>query len=303
MESMITSAVFLLKKYVRTKRLQIAEALREEEEAVIEASQSLVVTLKEAQTLVEHLDSSVRSLDVSFKMIDKKIRDKLSLATVQQEMLRSRRNKDLNHQLSGSHLIPQQLQVCHSTGYQSPDLQSSSRLTPSGLVAGSAPQFRCPFCLDRCYNGKPPLLRHISDMHPDRYQDYDRIYSLTPESVFNSSESSVCRLRHVLIVCSRADEIGGSSQCHYCSFRERSKAPLLRHIQEQHADKYEFFVQIARLKGVKVPLNRAIAQPQTASIQSESLSLFPLKCDADVFFPVIRCASVHRATRDPSTCS
>ena len=59
------------------------------------------------------------------------------------------------------------------------------------------------------------------------------------------------------------DEIGGSSQCRYCCFRERSKAPLLRHIQENHPEQYDFFVIIAKLKGVKVPLNRPIPQIAT----------------------------------------
>ena len=207
MESMITSAVFLLKKYVRTKRAKITEALREEERAVIEPSQSLVVTLKEAQTLVNHLEDSVKSLDVSFKMIDKKIRDKLTMAAVQQNMLRCRRNKEITvSQISGNHLIPHhshvvrdesstqmsQLSVTPSVHVlPSADRSPGGRQVPVMSGAGdepAAPDYRCPFCRSRQYTGKPPLLRHISDVHPERYQVFVYIYKLTPEAMLSSGE-------------------------------------------------------------------------------------------------------------------
>lgn len=212
MESMITSAVFLLKKYVRTKRTQIADALREEEQAVIEPSQSLVTTLKEAQTLVDHLEGSVKSLDVSFKMIDKKIRDKLTMAAGQQSMLRCRRNKQITvSQYSGNPPIPSSLVVVRTDS--DPPLSQLSvtasampavdRYPSSMAVAGvrmpgagneaPPPDFRCPFCRSRSYTGKPPLLRHISDAHPERYQVFVYIYKLTPEAVFSSGELIVFR--------------------------------------------------------------------------------------------------------------
>ena len=178
---MITSAVFLLKKYVGIKRGQIVEALREEEAAVIEPSQSLITTLREAQTLVDNLDASVKSLDTSLKLIDKKICDKLTMATAQQEMLRSRRNK---------HVIVDGNQLASAPSHNLLLLPSLPPSLPPSHSLPLASDFRCPFCPDRSYGGKPPLLRHISDVHSDRYQVFDYIFSLTPESVFNSSECS-----------------------------------------------------------------------------------------------------------------
>lgn len=185
MEAMITSAVFLLKKYVRTKRTQI-EALSREEAA----SQTLVLTLKEAQTLVDNLDTSVRQLDGTFKMIDKKIRDKMTMAEMELGALRARRNTDTNSQLSGNHVADQHVISHNLHSVPLPDQQSASSRLISAASAPSADStpFRCPFCLNRSYSGKPPLLRHITDMHADRYHDYERIYSLTPEFMFSSSK-------------------------------------------------------------------------------------------------------------------
>ena len=201
-ESMITSAVFLLKKYVRTKRNLISEAIKEESNAVIEPSQSLITSLHEIQNLVDELESQIRVLDVSFKQHDKKIRDKLAVALGQQKMLRLRRNKLLVNQ-NTNHLI-HVTQNC----LLMPDLQSVSPIRPEAklpemqieslrqlsvradTLSGSTvptPEFRCAFCSIRPYSGKPPLLKHISDTHPERFQVYQYIMSLTPESVFNSS--------------------------------------------------------------------------------------------------------------------
>lgn len=209
MESMITSAVFLLKKYVRTKRDQIVEALKEEERALIEPSQSLIGTLREAQTLVDHLEGSVKSLDVSFKMIDKKIRDKLTIATAQQNMLRCRRNKAITvSHCSGNQTIPNNLLVvrkeCSPITQLSVTSSPSVLHTPISVREGSVTQaavtvgdespadFRCPFCVSRPYTGKPPLLRHIVDVHPERYQVFVYIYKLTPEAVLSSGELLQC---------------------------------------------------------------------------------------------------------------
>lgn len=208
MESMITSAVFLLKKYVRTKRNQITEALREEEQAVIEPAQSLVTILKEAQQLVDHLEGSVKSLDVSFKMIDKKIRDKLTMATAQQNILRCRRNREITVSQadpvsSGNQLVTQNGSLFSQTGSQMSQLSISitpaADRIPGPRIVQSGPSerpqvadFRCPFCRSRIYNARPPLLRHISDSHPDHYQVFMYIYKLTPEAVFSSGEWLVC---------------------------------------------------------------------------------------------------------------
>lgn len=202
MEAMITSAVFLLKKYVRTKRTRI-EALSQEEAA----SQTLVLTLKEAQTLVDHLDASVRSLDVTFKIIDKKIRDKMTMAEMEHSALRARRNTDTDSQLSGNHVADQHVVSHQSQTIPLPaaDQQSASgRLVPiAAAAADSTPVFRCPFCLNRSYSGKPPLLRHITDMHADRYHDYERIYSLTPEFMFSSSKCCLFSDKLLIYRCFR----------------------------------------------------------------------------------------------------
>lgn len=137
--------------------------------------------------------------------------------------------------------ITQPSQLLSSTPQVIRNVKESS--PQSLIISGSPPEYKCPFCGIRNFNAQGPLTRHIKVDHPELQKTYDKILSLTPTSVVNDPNM-----------------IGGNVKCFYCPFRERSKAPLLRHIEEQHKMQYHTFKTIAHLKGIKThtTINRQV---------------------------------------------
>ena len=139
----------------------------------------------------------------------------------------------------------------------------------------------CHFCSlkKEQYVSKAQLLQHIKTEHKEKMDIYNQVFSLNP-SVENNAM------------------IRGNVTCFYCSFRERSKAPLFRHIQEKHLDHYQVFQFMANLNNIKSPLPR-VTMTSTTNISSPKKTVVSIRTTKGP--TIMEMAKPSSSTEKPST--